>query len=99
MSWLEQPGFFCYNLRDRGQVTVRVGHIAQKATHLVHLFVTHHVREGCVCWPYWQAQRGWDPQTTPAALPVGFQLRYALSFLSLWFPLCTDWKFLVEASG
>lgn len=52
MSRLEQPGFFCYNLKDRGQVTVRVGHIAQKATHLVHLFVTHHVREGCVCWPY-----------------------------------------------
>ena len=37
MSWLEQPGFFCYNLRDRGQVPVRVEHIAQKATHLVHL--------------------------------------------------------------
>ena len=36
MSWLEQPGFFCYNLRDRGQVPVRVEPIAQKATHLVH---------------------------------------------------------------
>ncbi len=30
MSWLEQPGFFCYNLRDRGQVPVRVEHIAQR---------------------------------------------------------------------